>query len=46
MTLPTLFLFGSFAPRARLLRVARPAAFLSRTLAGGVFMMKVKQRSE
>ena len=39
VTLPTLFLFGSFEPAAMF------AAFLRRTAAGGLFVMKVKRLS-
>ena len=46
MTLPTLVLFGSLEPEPGFFLVARPAAFFRRTLAGGVFMMKVNERSE
>ena len=46
VTFPTLFLFGSFEPDPGFFEVARPAAFLSNTLAGGVFRMKLKLRSE
>jgi len=45
-TLPTLILFGSFEPDPGFLLVARPAAFLRSTLAGGVFSTKVNERSE
>src|SRR4029079_17799398 len=44
--LPTLVLFGSFEPEPGFFVVARPAAFLRSTLAGGVFRTKVNERSE
>src|SRR5213595_336617 len=44
--LPTLVLLGSFEPEPGFLAVASPAAFLMRIGAGGVFVMKVKDRSE
>jgi hypothetical protein len=46
VTLPTLFLFGSFEPDAGFFPVERPAAFLRRTLVGGVFRSMLKERSE
>src|ERR1700733_4069650 len=46
VTCPTLVLFGSFEPLPGFFVVASPAAFLSSTLAGGVFKMKLKLRSE
>src|SRR5882672_4068360 len=44
--LPTLTLLGSFEPEPGFLAVASPAAFLMRIGAGGVFVMKVNERSE
>ena len=44
--LPTLFLFGSFDPAPGFFVVASPAAFLRRTLFGGVLRMKLNERSE
>src|SRR5688500_6282012 len=46
VTLPTLVLFGSLEPAPGFLVVGSPAAFLRRTDAGGVFITKVKDRSE
>ena len=43
---PTLTLFGSFDPEPGFLAVASPSAFLIRTAAGGVLVMKVNERSE
>ena len=44
--LADLVLVRLLGARARLLPVASPAAFLRRTLAGGVFSMNVNERSE
>src|SRR5580704_1621437 len=46
VTLPTFVLLGSFEPAPGFLLVASPAAFLSRTLVGGVFSKMLKLRSE
>ena len=46
VTLPTFVLFGSLEPAPGFLAVGRPAAFLRSTLAGGVFITKVNERSE
>ena len=46
VTLPTFVLFGSFEPAPGFLPVGRPAAFLRRTLVGGVFSSMLKVRSE
>ena len=43
---PTFSLPGFLAPEPFFFSVCRPAAFLMRTAAGGVFRMKVKERSD
>ena len=44
--LPTLILLGSLEPEPGFLAVDSPSAFLIRTAAGGVLVMKVNERSE